>query len=49
MRAYASIACAPTATIARGSSVPPTTTTSRFGRVPSAAATGGLSVMNVPA
>jgi hypothetical protein len=45
MREYASIACAPTHTIARASSVPPITTTSRPA---SAVATGGLCVMKVP-
>ena len=42
------IVCAPTATIARGSSVPPTVITSSPGWRPSAAATGGLWVTNVP-
>ena len=42
------IVAAPTATIARRSSVPPTVTTSSPGRRPSAAATGGLWVTNVP-
>ena len=42
------IVVAPTATIARGSSVPPTVMTSSPGWRPSAAATGGLWVTNVP-